>query len=247
MKNNPKISIVTVTKNSEKYLEENIKSLSNQTFRNFEHIIIDGKSTDNTIAIIKKNSDKVDKWISEPDQGLYYAMNKGINISTGEIIGILNSDDIYFPNALEIVNNYFSSDNKLDFLFGTVQKHKLMHGYFPKKIKWTFGFYTTHSVGFFIKRSSQFKVGLYDTQYKFSSDYDLFYRLIVKEKMRGTSTKKNEILGKFRLGGLSSQIKYLDFLRENNKIRINNGQNIFFVYFIFILRLIRNFKNIFNK
>ena len=247
MKNNPKISIVTVTKNSEKHLEENIESLSNQTFRNFEHIIIDGKSTDNTIKIIKKNSDKIDKWISEPDQGLYYAMNKGINISTGEIIGILNSDDIYFPNALEIVNNYFSSDNKLDFLFGTVQKHKLMHGYFPKKIKWTFGFYTTHSVGFFIKRSSQFKVGLYDTQYKFSSDYDLFYRLIVKEKMRGTSTKKNEILGKFRRGGLSSQIKYLDFLRENNKIRINNGQNIFFVYFIFILRLIRNFKNIFNK
>ena len=247
MKNNPKISIVTVTKNSEKYLEENIESLSNQTFRNFEHIIIDGKSTDNTIAIIKKNSDKIDKWISEPDQGLYYAMNKGINISTGEIIGILNSDDIYFPNALEIVNNYFSTDNKLDFLFGTVQKHKLMHGYFPKKIKWTFGFYTTHSVGFFIKRSSQFKVGLYDTQYKFSSDYDLFYRLIVKEKMRGTSTKKNEILGKFRRGGLSSQIKYLDFLRENNKIRINNGQNIFFVYCIFILRLIRNFKNIFNK
>ena len=247
MKNNPKISIVTVTKNSEKYLEENIESLSNQTFRNFEHIIIDGKSTDNTIAIIKKNSDKIDKWISEPDQGLYYAMNKGINISTGEIIGILNSDDIYFPNALEIVNNYFSTDNKLDFLFGTVQKHKLMHGYFPEKIKWTFGFYTTHSVGFFIKRSSQFKVGLYDTQYKFSSDYDLFYRLIVKEKMRGTSTKKNEILGKFRRGGLSSQIKYLDFLRENNKIRINNGQNIFFVYFIFILRLIRNFKNIFNK
>jgi len=247
LKNNPKISIVTVTKNSEKYLEENIKSLSNQTFRNFEHIIIDGKSTDNTIAIIKKNSDKVDKWISEPDQGLYYAMNKGINISTGEIIGILNSDDIYFPNALEIVNNYFSSDNKLDFLFGTVQKHKLMHGYFPKKIKWTFGFYTTHSVGFFIKRSSQFKVGLYDTQYKFSSDYDLFYRLIVKEKMKGTSTKKNEILGKFRRGGLSSQIRYLDFLRENNKIRINNGQNILFVYFIFILRLMRNFKNIFNK
>jgi len=247
LKNNLKISIITVTKNSEKYLEENIKSLTNQTFTNFEHIIIDGKSTDDTIAIIKKNSDKIDKWISEPDQGLYYAMNKGINISTGEIIGILNSDDIYFPNALEIVNNYFSTDNKLDFLFGTVQKHKLMHGYFPKKIKWTFGFYTTHSVGFFIRRSSQLKVGLYDTQYKFSSDYDLFYRLIVKEKMKGTSTKKNEILGKFRRGGLSSQIRYLDFLRENNKIRINNGQNILFVYFIFILRLMRNFKNIFNK
>ena len=141
-------------------------------------------------------------------------MNKGIKISTGDIIGILNSDDIYFPRALEIVNNYFSMDNELDFLFGTVQKHKLMHGYFPNKIKWTFGFYTTHSVGFFIKRSSQLKVGLYDTQYKFSSDYDLFYRIIVKKKMKGTSTKKNEILGKFRQGGLSSQIKYLDFLKK---------------------------------
>ena len=241
-----KISVITVTKNSEKFLEENIKSLSNQTYKNFEHIIIDGKSTDNTIEIIKRNSDKIHKWISEPDEGLYYAMNKGIKLSTGDIIGILNSDDFYYQNALEIVNKYFSMDKNLDFLFGTVEKHKLMYGYFPKKIKWTFGFYTTHSVGFFIKKSSQIKVGFYDTQYNFSSDYDLFYRMIEKEKMKGVSTKKDEILGKFRQGGLSSRIKYLDFLRENNKIRINNGQNILFVYLIFILRLIRNFKNIFK-
>ena len=244
MKNNFKISIITVTKNSENFLEENIKSLSNQTHKNFEHIIVDGNSTDNTIEIIKKNSDKIYKWISEPDDGLYYAMNKGIKLSTGHIIGILNSDDLYYPNALEIVNRYFSMDNNLDFLFGTAQKHKLMCGYFPKKIKWTFGFYTTHSVGFFIKRSSQLEAGLYDTQYKFSSDYDLFYRIIEKKKMKGVATKKEEILGKFRQGGLSSRIRYLDFLRENNKIRINNGQNTLFVYLIFILRLIRNFKNI---
>jgi glycosyltransferase involved in cell wall biosynthesis len=246
LKSNLKISVITVTKNSEKFLEENIKSLSNQTYKNFEHIIIDGKSTDNTIEIIKRNSDKIHKWISEPDEGLYYAMNKGIKLSTGDIIGILNSDDFYYQNALEIVNKYFSMDENLDFLFGTVEKHKLMYGYFPKKIKWTFGFYTTHSVGFFIKKSSQIKVGFYDTQYNFSSDYDLFYRMIEKEKMKGVSTKKDEILGKFRQGGLSSRIKYLDFLRENNKIRINNGQNILFVYLIFILRLIRNFKNIFK-
>ena len=246
MKKNLKISVITVTKNSEKFLEENIKSLSNQTHKNFEHIIIDGSSTDNTIEIIKKNSDKIHKWISEPDDGLYYAMNKGIKLSTGHIIGILNSDDLYYPNALEIVNRYFSMDDNLDFLFGTVHRHKLMHGFYPKKIKWTFGFYTTHSVGFFIKRSSQLKVGLYDTQYKFSSDYDLFYRIIEKKKMKGVATSKDEIIGKFRQGGLSSRIRYLDFLRENNKIRINNGQNILIVYLIFILRLIRNFKNIFR-
>ena len=88
------------------------------------------------------------------------------------------------------------------------------------------------------------KVGFYDTQYKFSADYDLFYRMIVKNKMYGISTKKNEILGKFRQGGLSSRIKYLDFLKENNRIRINNGQNILVVYIIFILRLLKNFRKI---
>ena len=246
MSKNLKISVITVTKNSEKFLEKNINSLNNQTYKNFEHIIIDGKSTDGTIEIIKKNSDKINYWISESDKGLYDAMNKGIEASTGDIIGILNSDDIYFPGALKIVNNYFSNKENLDFLFGTVEKHKLMHGYYPKKIKWTFGFYTAHSVGFFIKKSSQMKVGLYDTQYKYSADYDLFYRMIVKQKMFGVSTKKNEIIGKFRQGGLSSRIKYLDFLKENNKIRINNGQNFIIVYIIFILRLLRNFKNIFK-
>ena len=241
---NYKISVITVTKNSEQYLEENIKSLSNQTYKNFEHIIIDGDSRDGTLQIIKKYSNNITKWISEPDQGLYFAMNKGIQLSSGDIIGILNSDDIYYPEALNIVNKYFSNNNNLNFLFGSVHKHKLMHGYFPEKIKWTFGFYTTHSVGFFIKKSSQLDIGLYDTQYKYSADYDLFYKMIVKKKMIGASTKKDEILGKFRPGGLSSKIKYLDFLKENNKIRINNGQNIFFVYFIFVLRLIRNFKNL---
>ena len=246
MNKNFKISVITVTKNSEKFLEENISSLKNQTYKNFEHIIIDGKSTDGTVDIIKKHKDKIDYWVSEPDKGLYYAMNKGIKVSTGDIIGILNSDDIYYSDALKIVNHYFSEQDNLDFLFGTVEKHKLMHGYYPDKIKWTFGFYTTHSVGFFIKKSSQMKLGYYDTRYKYSADYDLFYKMIVKNKMVGIATKKNEIFGKFRQGGLSSKIKYLDFLKENNKIRINNGQNKLIVYIIFLLRLIRNFNKIFN-
>ena len=190
MNKNLKISIITVTKNSEKFLKQNIKSLSNQTYKNFEHIIIDGQSTDGTIEIIKNNSDKISKWVSEPDEGLYFAMNKGIKESTGDIIGILNSDDIYYPDALNIVNKYFSNNENLDFIFGTVEKYKLMHGYFPKKINWTFGFYTTHSVGFFIKKTSQMKVGLYDTQYKYSADYDLFYRMIIKKKNVRNSYKK---------------------------------------------------------
>ena len=246
MKKNFKISVITVTKNSEKFLEENLQSLKKQSYRNFEHIIIDGQSTDKTIDIIKKYSSEIYYWVSESDNGLYEAMNKGIERSTGDIIGILNSDDIFYPEALSIVNKYFSNYQDIDFLFGTVEKHKLMHGFNPKKINWTFGFYSTHSVGFFIKRTSQLKLGLYDTQYKYSADYDLFYRMIVKKKFKGTSTKKNEIFGKFRKGGLSSRIKYIDFLKENNRIRINNGQNKLIVYIIFLLRVIRNFKRLFR-
>ena len=134
MTKNFKITIITVSKNSEKYLEENILSIFNQTYKNYEHIIIDGDSKDQTKNIILKHKNKISYTISEPDKGLYFAMNKGIKKATGDVIGILNSDDIYYPNALKIINNYFSSDEKLDFLFGSVYKHKLMHGYYPIKL-----------------------------------------------------------------------------------------------------------------
>jgi len=243
---NYKISIITVTKNSENFLEECILSLDKQSYRNYEHIIIDGCSTDNTINIIKKYKNKIAYWVSEKDEGLYDAMNKGIRKCSGDIIGILNSDDIYYPQALRIVNEYFNLNKELDFLFGSVNKYKLLHGYHPKKIKWSFGFYTSHSVGFFIKKKSQLKVGLYNLKYKYSSDYDLFYRMIVHFKLKGMATKKEEILGKFRSGGISSRLSYLKYLKENTIIRIDNGQNIIFVYLIFLARFLRNFRKVFN-
>jgi cellulose synthase/poly-beta-1,6-N-acetylglucosamine synthase-like glycosyltransferase len=243
---NYKISIITVTKNSESFLEECILSLDKQSYRNYEHIIIDGCSTDNTINLIKKHKNKIAYWVSEKDEGLYDAMNKGIKKCSGDIIGILNSDDIYYPQALSIVSKYFNLNKKLDFLFGSVNKYKLLHGYNPKKIKWSFGFYTSHSVGFFIKKKSQLKVGLYSLKYKYSSDYDLFYRMIVHFKLKGMATKKEEILGKFRSGGISSRLSYMRYLKENTKIRIDNGQNIIFVYLIFLARFLRNFRKVIN-
>jgi glycosyltransferase involved in cell wall biosynthesis len=242
MKN--KISIITVTKNSEKYLEKNILSVHKQKYKNYEHIIIDGKSTDKTIDIINKHKRKIKYFISEKDRGLYDAMNKGIKKSTGDIIGILNSDDIYYNKTLDIVNKYFNKYKNLDFLFGSVYKHKLLHGYYPKKIKWSFGFYSTHSIGFFIKKEAHKKVGSYNIKYKYSADYDLFYRLIIKKKMNGMATKKSEVFGKFRRGGLSSRIRYIDFLKECTQIRLDNKQNFFIVYLIFFARLLRNLKKI---
>ena len=239
-----KISIITVTKNSEKYLEKNILSVHKQMYKNYEHIIIDGKSTDNTLNIINKHKKKIKYFISEKDKGLYDAMNKGIKKSSGDIIGILNSDDIYYNETLEIVNKYFNKYKKLDFLFGSVFKHRLLYGYYPQKIKWTFGFYSTHSIGFFIIKEAQKKVGYYNIKYKYSAYYDLFYRLVVKKKMNGMATKKSEVFGKFRRGGLSSRIRYIDFLKECTQIRLDNKQNFFIVYVIFFARLLRNFKKI---
>ena len=244
---NPKISIITVVKNNKRDLEKNIESLKNQHYKNYEHIIIDGNSTDGTKEVIKKNEKYLSYWISEEDRGLYDAMNKGIDASKGDIIGILNSDDIFYENALNYVKQYFENYSKLDFLFGTVIKHKKLHGYNPKKIKWSFGFYTSHSVGFFIKSSSQRKLGYYNLKYKYSSDYDLFYRMIVKFKMMGMCSKENEIFGKFNRGGISSRLGYLDYLKENTQIRIDNGQNKIFVYLIFLMRFIKNIKKVFKK
>ena len=124
MKNNKntnlKISIITVVKNNEKDIENNIKSLLNQSYDNYEHIIIDGGSTDRTTDIIKKYEKNIHYCISKNDKGLYDAMNKGIDVSTGDIIGILNSDDIFYKDALLYARNYFQEHENIDFLFGTV-------------------------------------------------------------------------------------------------------------------------------
>ena len=238
-KNKPFFSIIMVVLNNEKFIQESIDSVINQSFKNFELIIIDGGSTDNTIKILKNNKSKINLWISEKDKGLYDAMNKGIKLAKGSIISILNSDDIFYKNALKIANKYFLKNKNIDFLFGSVIKHKLLYGYKPWKIRWSFGFYSTHSIGFFIKKSSQLKVGFYNIKYKYSADYDFFYRLILKHKMIGMATNKNEVFGKFRSGGISSYLSFKDYLNETCKIRIDNGQNYYFVYMLYIIKILK--------
>ena len=201
-KKKPFFSIITVVYNSEKYLEETIKSVFNQSFKNFEYIIIDGGSSDGTYRIIKKYEKKIDYWISEKDNGIYDAFNKGMNLSSGKYIGIVNSDDILLPNALALLDQYDKENPNIDFIFGSVKKHwGILHGYRPEKIYYSWGFYSSHSTGFFIKRKSEKKVGLYNLKYKFHADYDYFYRMIVKHKLQGVGTKKNELFGIFARGG----------------------------------------------
>lgn len=232
-----KISIITVVKNKVNTIERAIKSVINQNYSNFEYIIIDANSDDGTSEKIKKYNEKISTVIREDDRGIWDAMNKGLKYVNGDIIGFLNADDFYYENAFEIVNKYFNN-NKIDFLFGSVQKYKLMHGFNPKLINWSFGFYTSHSVGFFIKTKNHKKIGYYNQKY-LSADLDFFYKMIVNEKFKGMSTKKNEIMGKFASGGFSSRVNYIEHLKDLNQIRLDNKQNKYFVYFLYLVKILK--------
>ena len=138
----PLISIITVVLNNEKYFQECLDSLHSQNYQNYEHIVVDGGSTDDTIKIIKKNEDKIDYWISEKDKGIYDGFNKGMSLAKGEYVGFLNSDDIFYSNkTLNYVVDEFKKNKELDFIFGPVKKHwSLLHGYKPWKIYFSWGF-----------------------------------------------------------------------------------------------------------
>lgn len=241
------VSLITVVKNNKLHLEETIKSVLNQKYKNFEYIIIDGNSDDGTLDIIKKYDDKIDYWISDIDYGIYDAFNKGLNYAKGEYVGFVNSDDVLINNALEILDKYNKKNPNIDFIFGAVKKHwGILYGYKPWKIYFTWGFYSSHSTGFFIKKKAANIVGKYNLKYKYSADYDYFYRMIVKHKLKGIGTKKNELFGIFRRGGFSSKIKFIDHFFETIEIRIDNKQNKYLVLLIFILKFLKNLNKIGN-
>ena len=244
----PLFTILTVVLNNEKYLEQTIKSVLKQSFKDYEYIVIDGGSSDKSLDIIKKYQNKINYWVSEKDKGIYDAFNKGMSLAQGQFIGIINSDDIYRTNTLKIISKYIKKNNKIDFIFGSVKKHwGVLHGYKPHKIHYSWGFYSSHSTGFFLSLKAAKKVGLYNLKYKYHADYDYFYRLIVGHKMKGIATKKKEITGVFRRGGFSSTIHYRNLFKEEMLIRFNNGQNKILIVIIFLYKLFKHFNKIIKK
>lgn len=239
----PLISIITVVKNGDKHIEECFQSLHNQSYKKYEHIVIDGGSTDRTLEIIKKYKNKISFFSSQKDDGIYDGFNKGMRRVSGDYLGFLNSDDILLPNALEILKRYIINYKQPDFIFGAVKKHwGVLYGYRPWKIKFSWGFYSSHSTGFYIKNSSAKLVGEYNLKYKYSSDYDYLYRMIVKHKMKGVGTSKDEIFGIFRRGGFSSKISFVDHFKEEIQIRVDNGQSRFLIMFISLYKFIKHFN-----
>jgi glycosyltransferase involved in cell wall biosynthesis len=244
-----KVSIITVVKNNEKFIKRTIESVISQDYENIEYIIIDGKSKDRTLEVLNKFKNKITKIISEEDDGIYDAMNKGLLAATGEIIGFCNSGDILRKNAITTIAKYLSNDSNLDFVFGTVWRFykttKILKSNFqPFRIYYNFDSFTSHSTGFYIKKRSQDKIGFYNTRFKCSADYDLYHRMIIKLKMKGAVTKKNEIIGVVQSGGFSSRYTFMEHLIEETKIRLHNKQNIIIIILVFAVHFIKNLKKI---
>lgn len=225
-----KISIITVVRNNEKTIKDAIESVLGQTYKNIEYIIIDGKSTDGTVEVIKSYENKISKFISEPDKGLYDAMNKGIKFSTGDVVGILNSDDFYINEfVIERVVKEFE-EKKIDSLFADLVYVKSQNvnkivryydsGYFNPS-KFAYGWMPAHPT-FFVKRSVYEKYGLFRTDLKTSADFDILARFLYTHKISYSYIK--EVLVKMRLGGVSTSIssiwvnniEQLKICRQNN-------------------------------
>lgn len=199
--NLPLVSIITVVLNGEQYIEQTFKSVFNQAYSNIEYIVIDGGSKDNTINIIKKYNNQIDYWQSEEDKGLYYAMNKGIELANGELIGILNADDYYNEDAVNlVVDAYLKTQVDIfygDILLVTEKASVLMKPDYNKMMSESSIFHPTC----FVKKVVYNTIGNFDTQYKISADYDFLLRCI---KQNYKFKYIPEVLSNFRPGGMSA-------------------------------------------
>jgi glycosyltransferase len=206
-----KVSIVTVTFNSARFLEDCIRSVQMQQYKNIEHIIIDGKSTDGTIDIIKKNEKGIARWVSETDRGIYDAINKGMAMATGEVIGILNSDDV-LDNDRVITNivKAFLTDEK-DVVYGdlevvsqddTNKVLRIWKGQPFNRNRFRYGWMPAHPT-FYIKRSLIDKFGGYETHYFTAADFEFMARYLYQHKV--SATYLPELIVRMRTGGASNK------------------------------------------
>lgn len=207
-----KISIITVTYNSAETIEATIRSVLRQTYKHIEYIIIDGKSTDDTINIIRRFEPHFNgnmKWMSEADKGIYDAMNKGIRMATGNIIGILNSDDFFTSD--NILEQIAANINDVDAVYGDIHFIKSSNPdkcvrYYSSKIfrppLLRYGLMPAHP-SFYVRREIYERYGLYSLDYKIAADYDMMVRLFHKHKIKTKYLSLDFVT--MRTGGISTK------------------------------------------
>lgn len=232
MKKEYKISIITVCYNSAKTIKDTFESVLNQKYENYEYIVVDGKSNDGTLELIKEYEEKFNgkmKYISEKDKGIYDAMNKGIKLSTGDIVGLLNSDDYYKNNeVLSKINESLQQD--YDGVFGNlimledkqlnIPERELISG----NGNYHFGWVPLHPT-LYLKKQIYNEIGLYNQKYPIAADYDFMIRLLKQEKYKLNYI--NDYLVSMRSGGASTNglkgridgVKEVYIILRENKVK----------------------------
>ena len=229
-----KVSVITVTYNRVNTIADTIQSVLRQTYKDIEYIIIDGASTDGTQSVIQKFESKFQgrlKWVSEKDNGIYDAMNKGIRMATGDVVGILNSDDYYTSDDVidRFAPAFFNTD--IDAVYGDIH---FIHDGIPDKIVryyssrlfhpfWLrFGFMPAHP-SFYARRELYGKYGYYRTDYQIASDFEMMVRLFDKHRIKGKYIPYDFVT--MRTGGASTKNIYsrLISIKEDIKACRDNG------------------------
>lgn len=205
-----KISLITCCYNSASTLEATFNSVRQQSLKDFEYLVVDGASKDETVDIIKANQDIISSWVSEPDRGIYDAMNKGIKMATGDVIGFLHSDDLFFdPNSLVTISKAFES-HKIDAVYGDLlyvdreDISKVIRSWKSKPYKQNLfykGWMPAHPT-FYLRTELYRKLGVYNTDFRISADYELMLRMLVKHKIKVSYIP--EVLIRMRVGGESN-------------------------------------------
>lgn len=245
-----KVSIITVTYNSEAFLEQTIRSVIDQTYKNIEYIIIDGASTDNTLSIIAQYKNNIQHLLSEKDNGIYDALNKGIAMATGDIIGILHSDDFYTSNTVieKIVAKittdksdavyadlYYVDKNNTDKITRKWHSGNYSHGAFVT------GWMPPHPT-FFVKKEVYKNYGAFNLNFKTSADYELMLRLIHKHQIK--LSYLNEFIIKMRVGGQSNvsvNNRVIANLEDRKAWEVNDLKPRFYTLWLKPLRKIKQF------
>ncbi len=232
-----KISIITACFNNQETIEDTLLSVKSQTYKNLEHIIIDGGSTDNTLSIVKK-FDHISKIVSEQDDGIYFALNKGIRESTGDVIGFLHSDDFFSDeNVVEKIAETFENSS-CDATYSDLDYVSFSN---PQQIirRWKSGFYNNKKLRsgwmpphptFYVKKEIFDKYKYFNTEYKISADYDLILRFL-------TNSVKllyiPEVLIKMRVGGVSNNKIMNILIKSTEDYRIIKRNNVGGVFTLF--------------
>ncbi len=248
-----KVSIITIAYNSAETIEDTIKSVVNQGYKNIEYIIIDGGSTDDTLNIIDKYKQDISIFISEPDKGIYDAMNKGVKRASGTIIGILNSDDIYANDS--VIDNVVKTIGDHDALYADlvyverVDTSKITRTWksgFYKQGAFKYGWMPPHPT-FFVKKDCYQKYGAYNLKLKSAADYECMLRMIHKHKI--SLAYLPQIITKMRVGG-QSNVTVGNRLKANKEDRmaweINEIKPYFFTLYLKPLRKIKQFISFLN-